>query len=101
MSWSFAKLIDHWKTKHAHAAFVPAQQRLVPERQYRYGGSILLGKGAEFGLFLTALEAGKVYYDPGIKVEKGLHRKAGHEAAQPIHGQQQGYSRAVRFEPRR
>jgi len=70
MSWSFAKLIDHWKTKHAHAAFVPAQQRLVPERQYRYGGSILLGEGAEFGLFLTAVEAGKVYYDPGIKVEK-------------------------------
>ncbi|MBV6423676.1 MAG: hypothetical protein NAOJABEB_01479 [Steroidobacteraceae bacterium] len=70
MSWSFAKLIDHWKTKHAHAAFVPAQQRLVPDRQYRYGRSILLGEGAEFGLFLAAMEAGKVYYDPGIKVEK-------------------------------
>ncbi|MDR2216245.1 MAG: MvaI/BcnI restriction endonuclease family protein [Nevskiaceae bacterium] len=70
MSWSFAKLIDHWKTKHAHAAFVPAQQRLVPERQYRYGRDILLGEGAEFGLFLAAVEAGKVYYDPGIKVEK-------------------------------
>lgn len=70
MSWSFAKLIDHWKMKHAHAAFVPAQQRLVPERQYRYGRSILLGEGAEFGLFLEAMEAGKVYYDPGIKVER-------------------------------
>jgi hypothetical protein len=70
MSWSFAKLIDHWKTKHAHAAFVPAQQRLTPERQYRYGRSILLGEGADFGLFLAAVEAGKIYYDPGIKVEK-------------------------------
>jgi hypothetical protein len=69
MSWSFVKLIDHWKTKHAHAAFVPAQQRLTPERQYRYGRSILLGEGADFGLFLAAVEAGKVYYDPGIKVE--------------------------------
>lgn len=70
MAWSFAKLIDHWKTKHAHAAFVPAQQRLVPDRQYRYGRGILLGEGAEFGLFLAAVDAGKVYYDPGIKVEK-------------------------------
>ncbi|WP_457395542.1 MvaI/BcnI family restriction endonuclease, partial [Roseateles sp. P5_E1] len=25
MSWSFAKLLDHWKSKHAKAAFVPAQ----------------------------------------------------------------------------
>lgn len=75
MSWSFAKLIDHWKTKHAHAAFVPAQQRLTPDRQYRYGRSILLGEGAEFGLFLAAMEAGKVYYDPGIKVEKASTEK--------------------------
>jgi len=70
MSWSFAKLIDHWKTKHAHAAYVPAQQRLTPERQYRYGRNILLGEGGEFGLLLAAVEAGKVYYDPGIKFEK-------------------------------
>lgn len=69
MSWSFAKLVDHWKTKHAHAAFVPAQQRLIPERQYRYGSSVLLGEGAEFGLFLAAVATGNVYYDPGIKVE--------------------------------
>ncbi|QOJ32575.1 MAG: MvaI/BcnI restriction endonuclease family protein [Gammaproteobacteria bacterium] len=70
MGWSFAKLIDHWKAKHAHAAFVPAQQRLEPERQYRFGRSILLGEGAEFGRFLAAVDAGKVYYDPGIKLEK-------------------------------
>lgn len=69
MSWSFAKLIDHWKAKHAQAAFIPAQQRLSPERQYRYGRNVLLGEGAEFGLFLAAVVAGKVYYDPGIKVE--------------------------------
>lgn len=75
MSWSFAKLVDHWKTKHAHAAFVPAQQRLIPERQYRYGRSVLLGEGAEFGRFLAAVEAGKVYYDPGIKVEKASTAK--------------------------
>jgi hypothetical protein len=69
MAWSFAKLIDHWKTKHAHAAFVPAQQRVALERQYRYGRSVLLGEGADFGLFLAAVEGGKVYFDPGIKIE--------------------------------
>lgn len=75
MSWSFAKLMDHWKTKHAHAAFIPAQQRLTPERQYRYGRNVLLGEGAEFGLFLAAVESGRVYYDPGIKMERASTEK--------------------------
>lgn len=68
-SWPFVKLMDHWKVKHARAAFVPAQQRLDPERQYRYGRNILVGEGAEFALLLVAIQEGKVYYDPGIKVE--------------------------------
>ncbi len=68
-SWSFVKLMDHWKAKHAHAVFVPCQQRAAPERQYRYARHVLLGEGAEFGLFLTAVSEGKVYYDPGIKLE--------------------------------
>ena len=68
-AWSFAKLMDHWKAKHAAAAFVPSQQRRAPDLQYRFGCRILLGEGAEFGLFLDALNEGKVYYDPGIKLE--------------------------------
>ncbi|MCW4455773.1 MvaI/BcnI restriction endonuclease family protein [Flavobacterium sp. MXW15] len=68
-AWPFVKLMDHWKAKHAHAAFVPAEQRMAPERQYRYGNRILLGEGAEFGLFLKAAHEGKIYYDPGIKLE--------------------------------
>lgn len=72
MAWSFVKLMDHWKLKHAHAAFVPAQQRLEPGRQYRFSKKILVGEGAEFGLFLSSVHDGKVYYDPGIKmVESG------------------------------
>ena len=68
-AWPFAKLMDHWKSKHAHAAFVPSQQRLAPEREYRFGRNILLGEGAEFELLLNAVHEGKVYYDPGIKLE--------------------------------
>ena len=59
----------HWKAKHAHAASAPAQQRLTSDRQYRFGRNILLGEGAEFGLFLNAVHEGRVYYDPGIKLE--------------------------------
>jgi hypothetical protein len=68
-AWTFAKLLDHWKAKHAQAAFVPSQASNAGERRYRYGRSILLGEGAEFRLFLNAVHKGKVYYDPGIKLE--------------------------------
>ena len=38
-------------------------------RQYRFGRNVLLGEGAEFRLLLKAFHEGKVYYDPGIKLE--------------------------------
>ncbi|MGH8272675.1 MAG: MvaI/BcnI family restriction endonuclease [Gammaproteobacteria bacterium] len=69
MAWPFSKLMNHWKTKHAHAAYVPSQLRKQPGREYRYGRSVLLGEGAAFGLFLKAVNDGKLYYDPGIKLE--------------------------------
>lgn len=67
--WPFVKLMDHWKEKHAQAAYVPCQQLLTPRRQYRYGRNILVGEGAEFRLLLKSLHDGSVYYDPGIKLE--------------------------------
>ncbi|WWW36389.1 MvaI/BcnI family restriction endonuclease [Stenotrophomonas rhizophila] len=70
MSWSFAKLLDHWKSKHAKAAFVPSQVLRGDIPQYRFGNRILLGTGAEFGRLLTSLANGNVYYDPGIKLER-------------------------------
>lgn len=68
-AWPFSKLLDHWKTKHAHAAFVPSQASNTGERKYRFGRNVLLGDGAEFRLLLKAFHEGKVYYDPGIKLE--------------------------------
>ena len=73
--WSFAKLMDKWKEKHAQAAYVPCQQLLTPMRQYRYGRNILLGEGAEFKLLLKAFSEGAVYYDPGIKLENASTEK--------------------------
>lgn len=69
MAWSFTKLMDHWKVKHAHAAFVPSQPRKNPELEYRFGVDIIIGEGASFTRFLKAIHDGKIYYDPGIKVE--------------------------------
>lgn len=74
-AWSFVKLLDHWKSKHAHAAFVPSQVNVTPERQYRFGSRILIGEGAEFHLLLKAFNEGKVYYDPGIKLENASTEK--------------------------
>lgn len=40
-----------------------------PQRQYKYGNKILLGTRTDFQLFLQEMDAGNVYYDPGIKME--------------------------------
>ena len=68
-SWSFAKLMDHWKRKHAHAAYVPCQPGKLVDRTYRYANAVMLGEGAEFRRFLKAVAEGTAYYDPGIKLE--------------------------------
>ncbi|MBH1364778.1 hypothetical protein I5T79_10835 [Stenotrophomonas maltophilia] len=76
MSWSFSKLLDHWKSKHAKAAFVPSQILRSGLPKYRFGRRILLGTGAEFGRLLTSLANGNVYYDPGIKLEHPAEGRA-------------------------
>ena len=58
-----------WSAKHAFAAYVPALARTSPSKSYRYGHQILLGQGTDFLFFLKAINAGAVYYDPGIKLE--------------------------------
>lgn len=68
-SWSFVKLMNHWKRKHAHAVYVPCQGRAIPDRCYRYADTVMLGEGAEFRRFLKAIDDGLVVYDPGIKLE--------------------------------
>lgn len=69
MSWSYSKLLNHWKSKHAKAAFIPSQILRSDTPKYRFGSRILLGTGAEFGRLLSSLAGGSVYYDPGIKFE--------------------------------
>jgi hypothetical protein len=67
--WPFTSLIEHWNRKHAAAAYVPSMFR-NPPRQYRFGSSVSLSEGTDFGRFLRAMADGIVYYDPGIKLEE-------------------------------
>ena len=66
VSWSFAKIMNHWKKKHAQAAFVPCLKR---DLEYCFGSVIKLGKGASFQQLLSAFANGHVYYDPGINLK--------------------------------
>jgi hypothetical protein len=68
-TWHYEGLILHWNRKHAQAAYVPSQSEDKEGRQYRYGHKIRLGTGTDFSKFLQAMDAGRIYYDPGIKLE--------------------------------
>lgn len=68
-SWSYLSLLEHWTRKHALAAYVPSVNRTTPKKQYKYGQLVRLGEATDFILFLRAVASGKVYYDPGIKLE--------------------------------
>jgi hypothetical protein len=61
--------MNHWNKKHAQTAYVPSLKRTDPRLQYSYGNIVRLGEGADFLLVLKALFMGKIYYDPGIKLE--------------------------------
>ena len=67
--WSFSSLLLHWNKKHNQACFVPSLSKILPTRQYKYGDKVILGEGADFQLFLALMASGKIYYDPGIKME--------------------------------
>lgn len=68
-SWSFEGLLAHWTRKHAKAAYVPAEKRDGEVTAYRYGSRITCSVGTDYNLLLSALASGRVYLDPGIKVE--------------------------------
>jgi len=75
-SWSFAKIMDHWKRKHSHAVYIPCIRRTVAGvHQYHYGKDVELGTGTNFEMILSAMHIGAVYYDPGIKVEHAATEK--------------------------
>lgn len=77
MSWSFARLLDHWRRKHAHAVYVPSISRTpgapavsgqIP-RAFRFGRIVYRGEGTSFIRFLDAVLCGAVCIDPAINAK--------------------------------
>jgi hypothetical protein len=74
--WSFAKILEHWRVKHAQAVYVPSMSRKAEIIQYSYGSIVRLGEQSDFTLALKAITGTQVFYDPGIKLEKASTSKS-------------------------
>ena len=70
-SWAFSKLMEHWKRKHAKAAYIPSISRKDADsnKSYNYCKNIRLFEGTTFLRLLEAFAESQIYYDPGIKLE--------------------------------
>ncbi len=75
-SWSFKKILEHWAHKHAKAVYVPSKRQTEPNWQYAYGHKVQLAQGTDSLRLLRAFAAGKMYYDPGIKLENASTAQA-------------------------
>lgn len=79
-SWSFRKILTHWCRKHNKAAYIPAEVDRESDRpKYRYGKDIKLCRSTDPTLLLKGISSGSVYYDPGIKLDRGTgktHRRS-------------------------
>ena len=72
--WGYDALMTKWNRKHNKAVYIPSQCVQSPERKYWYGNLIRIGTGTDFIKYLQAMAEGKVYYDPGIKLENASSR---------------------------
>lgn len=68
-AWAFSSLLEHWSRKHARAVYVPSMRRIEPSWQYAYSPRVRLAERTDGLRLLSALANGRVYYDPGIKLE--------------------------------
>ncbi|MDH5784849.1 MAG: MvaI/BcnI restriction endonuclease family protein [Chromatiales bacterium] len=69
--WTFTKIMEHWKRKHAKAAYVPSLSTSAEGqcRSYNYCNNIRLFTGTSFIKLLKAFNDQHVYYDPGINIK--------------------------------
>lgn len=77
-SWSFAKIMGHWKKKHSQAVYVPCIKRASAKggNEYHYGRNIELGTGTHFEQVLSSVYEESLYYDPAIKLENAMSEKS-------------------------
>lgn len=72
--WPFGGMLSHWNRKHAKAAYVPSLAKSSPP-EYSYGSKILMCEKTDFLRFIKAVSEGRIYYDPGIKMENASSGK--------------------------
>ncbi len=65
--WRFTGIIEHWNRKHAQAAYIPSLFQ-TPPPEYKYGPQVMLCEGTDLSLFLSAIAAGTIFLDPGLKL---------------------------------
>ena len=69
--WTFPKLLAHWCKKHTRTAFILSERKQVENTfYYRYSNEIEVGVGTNFINFMSSVEAGHIYLDPALKLEK-------------------------------
>ena len=78
--WSFTKLLEHWKRKHANAVYVPSigyaiEVQNVLTKRYSYSNQVHIGVGTTFDRFLNSVSNGAVFYDPGIHLTPNADSK--------------------------
>jgi len=69
--WTFAKIMEHWKRKHAKAAYIPSLSMTGTDsiRSYSYCNNVRLFEGTSFNKLLSGISEAHVYYDPGINLK--------------------------------
>jgi hypothetical protein len=68
-SWSFASLLTHWNRKHAFAAYIPYEAAKWIPPQYKYINPVLFGEHTDFSMYVGAIIAGHVVFDPASKID--------------------------------
>lgn len=83
--WRFAKVIDHWKNKHANTCYVSysANKALGSVPRYQFGPKVTLGKDTSLTHFLKGLYTSIIYYDPGVNMKLEFSKKLGEEKWTP------------------
>jgi len=71
--WPFAGLLTHWVRKHSKAAYIPSLLNKTP-LSYKYCDRVRLAVKTDFLRFLKAMDCGRIYYDPGLKIEQASSR---------------------------
>lgn len=67
--WSFSKILEHWKRKHARTCFVTYTKYDEGSIFFQFGPQIRLAEGAGIKNYLKSLYIQAVYYDPGINMK--------------------------------